>query len=465
MDKTEPADWVEEEMVSLALGEKRLEKRARKLIREMSQDPTGSIPEMSEDWAATKGAYRFFKNETVKVPRVVEAQKQATIKRIERWGGRAQGATLLIVDDTTSFDYSSWPEIDGLGILDSKYCRGFLAHSSLAVTPEQVPLGLLAQETWVRDYPADRPRGRQVAIEDKESYKWLQALDDSTTGLPADVHLLVVSDRESDVYEYFVHPRRANVDLLVRACQDRRVDGPMKLLWATVCGGPVRGSIRVEVGRRPNQPPREAHCQVYYRQVKLRPPRNRPASLPKLESIVLWTVLVKELHPPEEVEPLEWLLLTTCPVTSFEQAVQNLEYYACRWIVERFHFVLKSGCGVEKRHLDHVDRLIRFLAIANVVAWRLLWQTYLARVEGDLPCTTVLADCEWKALYAFIHKTATIPQSPPTLAEATLWLAQLGGFLARASDGSPGVKVLWRGWRRLFDITETWLIFNSSEDP
>jgi hypothetical protein len=465
MDEKEQTDWLEEEMKTLVLGEKRLEKRARKIVRDLSQNPTGSIPEMSDDWAATKAAYRFLKNETVKASKLVEAQKQATIKRIERWASRSQDAMLLIVDDTTSFDYSSWSEIGGLGMLDSKYCCGFLAHSSLAVTPEQVPLGLLAQETWVRDYPADRPRGRQVPIEDKESYKWLQALDDSTADLPADVHVLVVSDRESDVYEYFVRPRRANVDLLIRACQDRRVEEPAKKLWAAVHSSPVRGVVQVEVGRGPNQSLRDASCQVYYQRVKLRPPKNRPASLPKLEPVVLWAVLIRERAPPEEVKPLEWLLLTTCPVTTFEQALQTLQYYACRWIVERFHFVLKSGCGVEKRHLDHVDRLIRFLAIANILAWRLLWQTYLARVEGDLPCTAVLTDCEWKALYSFIHKTAITPESPPSLAQATLWLARLGGFLARASDGSPGVKVLWRGWRRLFDITETWLIFNSSEEP
>jgi hypothetical protein len=369
---------------------------------------------------------------------------------------------VLILQDTTGFDFSSRSTTEGLGILDSKYCRGFLAHSSLAVTTERVPLGLLAQQIWVRDKPKGQRDKRKTAIEDKESYKWLKALDDSTKHLPAHVEALVVCDRESDIYEFFVHPRRENVDLLVRACQDRRVDEQAEYLWAAVSTGPVRGLTEVEIGRRPNQPPRPAHCQIYYQPVKLRPPKNRPASLPKLEPITLWAVLIKELHPPEGLEGLEWMLLTTCPVTSFEQAVHTLEYYACRWVIERFHFVLKSGCAVEKRQLEHVERLIRFLVIANVVAWRLLWQTYLARVEGDCPCTTVLADCEWKALYSFIHKTTSIPDEPPSLAHATLWLSRLGGFLARASDGAPGVKVLWRGWRRLFDITESWLIFNPS---
>lgn len=465
MAETKQDDWLAQEMMDLKLGDKRLDRRACRIIHDMSQNPTASIPEFSGDWASTKAAYEFFKNRAVAKTQLVEAQRQATLKRIERTAHQSPDTTVLILQDTTSFDYTGRSATAGLGILDYKYCRGFLAHSSLAVTPDQVPLGLLAQQTWIRDYPTDKPRGRQTAIEDKESYKWLQALDDSTAHLPADVHALVVSDRESDIYEYFVHPRRANVDLLVRACQDRRVDEPAQRLWATLSGGPVRGLVQVEVGRRPNQPPRQAHCQVYYQQVKVRPPKNRPASLPKLAPVVLWAVLVKELHPPEAVEPLQWLLLTTCPITGFEQAVQTIDYYACRWVVERFHFVLKSGCGVENRQLEHGERLIRFLTIANVVAWRLLWQTYLARVEGHLPCTAVLADWEWKALYSFIHKTTTIPEEPPTLAQVTHWLARLGGFLGRASDGSPGVKVLWRGWRRLFDITETWLIFNPSAGP
>ena len=100
--------------------------------------------------------------------------------------------------------------------------------------------------------------------------------------------------------------------------------------------------------------------------------------------------------------------------------------------------------------------------MANVVAWRLLWLTYLSRVDRNLPCTVILTEPEWKALYNFIHKTALLPQEVPTLGQVTAWIAKLGGFLGRNADGPPGVKLLWQGWRRLFDITETWLIFNTS---
>lgn len=451
-------NWIGQEMRDLVLGEKRLEERALKIMGDLSQNPTGSIPEFCGDWAATKAAYEFFKNPAAAPERFLAAQGRATLQRVR------EHPLVLIVQDTTSFDYSAHPTTAGLGPLENEECQGFLAHSSLAVTPEGLPLGLLAQQAWTRDphEVGQRHQRHQRPIEDKESYKWLHGLDESTRDLPSAVEAIMVSDRESDIFEYFVHPRAPNVHLLVRARHDRNLADETDQLWLTLSSSPVRGKIQVEVGRRPNQPPRVAECQVYFKRVKLRPPKRRGPHSPHLEPVVLWAVLVREMSPSEGVDPLEWLLLTTLEITTFDQACQLIAYYTRRWLIERFHFVLKSGCALEQRQLGHADRLIRFLALANVVAWRLLWQTYLGRLNSDLPCTLVLAEYEWKALYSFIHKTALAPSQAPTLGQVTQWIAQLGGFLGRKADGPPGVKVLWRGWRRLFDITQTWLIFNTS---
>jgi hypothetical protein len=457
-EKTAVSGWVQQEMKYLELGEKRLENRLLKIISDFSQTPTASIPQFCGDWAATKAAYAFFKNPDSGTEAILQAQRRATLDRMV--GQRR----ILILQDTTSFDFSHHPQTGGLGPLDNPVCQGFFAHTALATTTEGVPLGVLAQQTWVRDEQTTgkRHQRHQRLIEEKESYKWLQALTDSTQELPAETQAIVVSDRESDIYEYFSHPRSAQVDLLVRARHDRRLEEESRLLFLTVSSGPVRGQVTVEVGPRPGQAPRQAACQVYYQRVKLRPPRRPTAQHPKLVPVVLWAILIKEMHPPAGVEALEWFLLTTVEMTSFEQACQFVEYYTCRWLIERFHFVLKSGCDIEKRQFEHGDRLIRFLAVANVIAWRLLWQTYLSRVDSHLPCTVVMTEPEWKALYNFIHKTALLPQQVPTLGQVTAWIAQLGGFLGRNADGPPGVKVLWQGWRRLFDITQTWLIFNSS---
>lgn len=451
-------DWVVEEMQTLDLGDHRLEERARKILRDFSQHPTASIPEFCEDWAATKAAYNFFNHAGIEAQAVRAAQRHATLKRMQ---GQA---LVLALQDTTSFDFRHHPAMEGTGPLDNVNGQGFLAHTTLATTPDGVPLGVLAQAVWVRDAHTlgKRHQRKQRPLEDKESFKWLQGLDASSQDLPPGVRILEVSDRESDVFEYFAHARPEPVDLLVRASWDRRLVGEAGNLWLTVRNSPVRGKVEVAVGRRPDQVPRTAVCQVYYHRVKVRPPSHRPAHLPKLEPLVLWAVLIEETHAPAGVEPLSWLLLTTLPVADFDQACQIITYYTQRWIIERFHFVLKSGCGVEQRQLQAVSSLERFLVLANVVAWRLLWLTYLGRATPDVPCRVALADYEWKALYCFIHKTAVAPNDPPSLQAAIRWIAQLGGFLGRKSDGEPGVKVLWRGWRRLLDISETWSLFNTS---
>ena len=152
------------------------------------------------------------------------------------------------------------------------------------------------------------------------------------------------------------------------------------------------------------------------------------------------------------------------PIASFDEACRLIEFYTLRWIIERFHFVLKSGCRIEERRLDSVAACQCFLRVpqgrANLVAWRLLFLTYLGRLAPALPCTVALQEAEWKALFCFIHKSPFPPAAPPSLHQAIRWIAPLGGFLARNSDAHPGVKVLWRGWHRLTDLVQTWLIFN-----
>jgi hypothetical protein len=446
--------WVNQEMESLELPDKRLEDRTRKIIYDLSQNPTASIPHFCGEGAATKGVYGYCQNQAVKREAIVDAQRQATLGRIKAGGYQR----ILSVQDTTEYNFNHHAATTGLGPLDNAKVQGFFAHSTLAVTPEGVPLGLLAQEVWVR-VETDQPQDKHRPIAEKESYKWLKALHESSREIPEGVQLVQVSDQESDLYEYLVEPRPDQVALLVRSYQSRQVADEPQAVRAKLHTSPVRGKVEVEVRKTPDRPGRTASCQVYYQRVKIRPPRKRPGLPPDLKPVRLWAVLIREMSPPDGVEGLEWLLLTTLAVLNFDQACEVIRYYTLRWLVERFHFVLKSGCALEARQLRQADRLQRFLALANVVAWRLLWLTYLGRGRPDLPCTVAFEDYEWQALYAYLHKTAILPNDPPTLQQATWWVAQLGGFLGRTGDGYPGVKVLWRGWQRLFDIAQTWLIF------
>jgi transposase len=110
-------------------------------------------------------------------------------------------------------------------------------------------------------------------------------------------------------------------------------------------------------------------------------------------------VVVEEREPPAGVTPLGWLLWTTMEVTSWEEAVQVVESYKKRWLIERYHSVLKSGCGIEQLQLQSSERLERALAVCCIVAWRLMWLTYEAREQPKEPCTSALARHEWQALW------------------------------------------------------------------
>ena len=178
--------------------------------------------------------------------------------------------------------------------------------------------------------------------------------------------------------------------------------------------------------------------------------------------MTLQAILVREEQPPANLaelgdhEPLEWLLLTNTPVSHFDAAVQVVAWYCCRWQIEVFHKVLKSGCRVEDCLLQTAARLQNYIALMSVVAWRLHWLTYINRTAPDLPCTHILTTVEWQALYLRMHHTTQFPPTPPTVRQAVRWIAQLGGFLGRKSDGEPGVTVIWWGWQRLQDLTATW---------
>jgi len=155
--------------------------------------------------------------------------------------------------------------------------------------------------------------------------------------------------------------------------------------------------------------------------------------------------------------------VTTLSVSKFEQASRCLRWYSYRWLIERYHYTLKSGCRLEQLQLERAERLERALATYAIVAWRLLWLTYEARCHPSRRVDPFLEAAEWQALYFYIHQTTKPPESPPSLAECVRWIARLGGFLGRKSDGEPGVKTLWLGLQRLHDMASMLQLITQSQ--
>jgi len=445
-------EWVEREIRQVNFNDARLTRRLGLLMSALAAAPTESIPGACGSWAATKAAYRFLDSEQVTPEAIREGSRAAVLERI------AGQPAVLVLQDTTEINLTQHRKTAGLGYLDGKYQWGLKAHTSLVVSLEGVPQGVVAQHVWARD-PEERRKSkerRQRFTGEKESQRWLDALRRSEQALPAEIGVITVADREADIYDLFAQPRRTGSELLIRASHDRKVTHPeAAYLWAAARRAEVAGTLTVQVGRRPGQEPRTARVEVQ--------PPHHAKQRSQLRPRALQVLLAEELTPPEDVAaPICWLLLTTLPVDSYAVAAQMVRWYATRWLIERYHFTLKSGCGLEELQLRTSERLERALAVLGLVAWRLMWLLYAARRHPEQPCSVALEPHEWQALWARTHRTDQIPAAPPTLAEALLWIAKMGGFLARKGDNQPGLKTLWRGWRHLHDSAVIWQLTHST---
>jgi hypothetical protein len=447
------ATWAEEEFGDADLGDVRRTARLVQLASVLGTQPSASLPEASNDPATLKAAYRFFDNDYVRADAVLHSHVLSTLRRL-------QAVELVLApQDTTYLDWTDHPHTEGLGPLAASSHRGLIAHTTLALTPERVPLGLLQQQVWARDPDVRHQQDhKDRAIADKESQKWLTSLEAviAAHAQCPTTQFVSIGDREADVYDLFLMQRPAGVDLLVRAAQDRKAEHEERYLWAAMATAAVAATVTIQLGKRGNQPAREAVLTVRHQQITLRPPNSRAKD--KLPSITVWAVWAIEREPPPGMKPVEWLLLTTVPISTTADALERLEWYAARWGIEVWHKVLKSGCVIEERQLETAARLERCLTLYSVIAWRIIYATMLSRAAPEVPCTVLLEEEEWQALYCRIHRVALAPAKPPSLRQAVRWLAQLGGFVGRKGDGEPGVTVLWKGFQHLVDTTAMYQI-------
>jgi len=269
--------------------------------------------------------------------------------------------------------------------------------------------------------------------------------------------LVSLGDREADIYELF-HLALEDCQgpkLLVRAEQDRLLADGQGHLWPLVEQQPLAGVRQISVPRRQKQPAREAWLEIRFAGVTLRPPQGKT----RYGRLRLWAVLAQEVDAPEGIEPLSWMLLTTCPVTRLVEATEKLDWYSKRWCIEIFHKTLKSGCKIEQRQLGNAGSLEACLAIDLVVAWRIYHLTKLGRECPNVACTVFFEQAEWKALLTYVtRQPVRSDQPPPPLGEAMRMVGTLGGHLGRKSDGQPGTKSLWLGLERLLGMTDMYKI-------
>jgi hypothetical protein len=435
-----------EEFYGIDLGDRRLNRRAQRLLERLGDKPTVSIPAACNGWSETRAAYRLFDHKAVTAEAVLAPHIERTIERM------GEHPRVLCIQDTSEIDYTGKPSMQGLGPLNLEIRQGLYLHPTLALTPERLCLGLLDGYSWTREPGSlGQPKDPNRPLEEKESVRWVdgyQRVNELAEQLPG-TRLTYVADREADIHDLFVEapcPESA-ADWLVRGKHDR-VLGDGRTVRQHLAEAPVLTETTFERPATHGSKARVVQQQIKVLRVTLPAPSRPDRTLPDVEVTAL---LATEPQPPAGEEPVEWLLLTNLPVETSEQALEKLQWYLCRWQIEVFFRILKSGCRIEKLRLEKLERLEPALAFYMIIAWRVLFVTMLGRECPEMPCNVVFEQAEWQAVYIVTERKAP-PEKPPTLDQMVPRIAGLGGFLNRKSDGFPGPQTLWIGLQRAADF-------------
>lgn len=436
--------WADQTFGRAVLGDKRRPARAVQLGAALLVNPAASLPRCLPTAAALEATYDLLHQRDVTHAAVLAPHWDQT-----RAQARAQPLVLL-TGDLTTLDYSHHPTTTGLGPIGDGRGRGFLVHSVLAQLPApRRVLGLAHQIPFVPQPKRAGETLRQLQARRRQTDVWIDAV--TAIGRPPDgVRWVHIGDRGSDIFRFLAACRDQGCDFLVRASKNRRVEdeeGQITLLKQAARSWPGMGGQVLRLPAGHGKRGRDATVAIAWKQVQLLVPRQEPADGP----LAAWVIRVWEPDPPAGIkEPIAWLLLTSVPIRSEEDAWERVAWYTCRWTNEDYHQCLKTGCRLEQRNLGDQPALERLLAFLAPVAIHLLQLRDRARTDPDQPA---MAAVEPEIVRVVAALSA---QDPATMTAHDLWsaVARQGGYLGRTRDGPPGWKTLWLGWYDVQRILE-----------
>jgi hypothetical protein len=444
------AQWAQQQFSDCELGDQRRTKRLMKVAGQVANDPSASFPDQMASFGALKATYRLFDCENVTFEAIAKPHWQQT--------RAVPPGRYLVLSDTTEIDFGYHREIKGLSEIGNGSGRGFLLHNALLVEAErQTLIGVAGQSIHYRKPRPKKENAAQRFKRERESRVWGDVIDQ--IGTPGDgVQLVHVCDRGADDFEVFCHLLQNEGDWVVRASSTHRLiltpDGEKMPLIEYLPSLPVAGMYELRLRARPGQSARTAKLEVRFGTLEMPVPRHKSPYVKSLDPrpLAQSVVWVREVDAPAGAIPIEWVLYTSLPVTSFEEAWAVIEYYECRWLIEEYHKALKTGCGVQRRLLRETGRLEAMVGLMSVVAVRLLQLKSVARSDPDRPARAVVPPLWLQMLKAVRKKLRRIHDL--TIYEFYRELAKLGGFLGRRSDGEPGWITIWRGWEKLNTLVQ-----------
>jgi hypothetical protein len=440
-------EWAQLNFGNCQLGDKRRTNRLIQVAQDIASNPSASLPSQIEAWGDLRAAYNLFDRDEVTFEAIARPHWELTKQR-------ATGRN-LVIGDTTELDFGKNRQIEGLGPTGNGSGQGFLLHNALLVDADSEEIiGVAGQTIHYRNRKSKKKENRSQRLKRKrESQVWGKVIDQ--VGPPReDVSWIHVLDRGGDNFEVYCHLLQQRSGWVVRASKLNRYvlagesEERMKLS-DYLPQLKLLGSYTLSLRARPKQPAREAQLEVRVGRIKVPPPHHVSPWVRKLKQppIAMNVVEVVEVNAPAGVTPIRWVLFTSLPVDTFEDAWEVITYYESRWLIEEYHKALKTGCRAESRQLKTAGRLEAFVGLTSVVAVRLLQLKSLARTNPEVPVQRVVPRV-WLQMLKLARKKLHRVHNL-TVGQFYREVAMLGGFLGRKCDGNPGWITIWRGWEKL----------------
>ncbi|HCN82678.1 MAG TPA: IS4 family transposase [Sphingobacteriaceae bacterium] len=445
-------------------GDSRIERRAEALLKRLFQSGSRTIQSLSFSRAEQKAFYRILRNEKASEEKLIEELSH-------RCSLSAKGKIVLAIQDTTEVNlinhYNRLDRSSGVGTLDGSFERniGFKVHPSLVLDASNgFPLGFSGLRIWNRTFDKPTKKERKYfnqPIKEKESYKWLETSQKTKTCLSEAEAVIIIQDREGDIFEQFIEVPDNKTYLLIRSQVNRRLSGGEKL-WDKLSTAELAGSYSVFLSSdsHSKEPARQAEIEVRFIQAEIQAPQIKGSLKPQ----TLYAVEAKEVNSTA-LEPIIWRLLTSWPVESFEHARLIIEWYTCRWVIEEvFRLLKKEGFDIEGSELES-GWAIRKLCVMLLDTVLKVLQMHMAyhMPEGENPDISVCFDTEELQCLRIMNKKAEgktmalrNPYKATELRWATWVIARNGGWKGYKTQRPPGMTTIWKGIQRFYDVYEGW---------
>jgi len=458
--------WALEEFGAAELGDERRTSRLVSMAGQALRKPGGRVSAVFVAAAERQGAYDFLECGSVDAAQLNRSMGEATARRCAELPFvtvAIDGSSLTLANHTGRKDFGRVGSYRGHS---EGSCSGLKVISSLAMDAAGTPLGLVDQRWWVRINDPSRAvargarkkeRIKRTPVSLKETQRWLDAIAASEQQFEGQVPALrrcYLLDREADARPTLEALEKTRQAFVVRSSWDRRIEpaqGRSKraYLRERMQRRPALGRYSLHIDAGPNRQERQATMVVRSATVTLQLRHaHKRKQVTRLTLNVVWT---REIGPaPHGEPPVDWMLLTNLPVETLDQAVQIIRLYSHRWRIEDFHRTWKTGrCNVEAMQLRSTAAATKWATILAAVAARIERLKHLARNQPNEPASVEFTEVEIRALILLKRdqkkKTETIPDTMPTIGDATRWVAELGGYTGKSSGGPPGATTISRG--------------------